>query len=188
MTDEPADEPPDLFGSESGESDATEATDAVDATDATEATDAVDATDVTEATDAGDAPLDDLAGEVRARRDARDSRSEVGEGGGDLPDDPFESVDVDHVDDEAVWESLAEDETGPDGTVGLGAEAERADDPDEHVVPKRGFCQRCPHFADPPETACTHEGTTIVEVVDADRFRVRNCPVVEDEDVATRFD
>jgi len=133
----------------------------------------------------GDAPLEDLAREVRGRREARQSQTADAD---DPPDDDlFESVDVGDVDDEAVWESFVEGETGPEGQVGLGAEAERADDPDERVVPKRDFCQRCPHFAAPPEMACTHEGTTIVEAVDTDRFRVRNCPVVEDED-AVSFD
>jgi len=92
------------------------------------------------------------------------------------------------VDDEAVWESFVEGETGPEDRVGLGADAEQAVDPDEHVVPKRDFCQRCPHFTAPPETACSHEGTTIVEVVDPDSFRVRNCPVVEDEDAVSGLD
>ena len=163
MTDESADEPTDP-----SESDAAEA-----------ATD-----DEAAATDRDDAPLADLAREVRARREARESDAD----GSDLPDDdPFESVEVDHVDDEAVWESFADGETGPEEGVGLGAEAEAAAEPDEHVVPKRDFCQRCPHFADPPETACAHEGTVIVEVVDADSFRVRNCPVVEDEEDASRY-
>jgi len=134
--------------------------------------------------DAAAAPLDDLAREVRARREDRESRTE----GNDPPDDFFESVDVAEVDDEAVWESFAEGETTPEARVGLGAEAERAAGADEHVVPKRGFCQRCPHFSAPPEATCTHEGTTIVEVVDTDHFRVRDCPVVDEEDVAADLD
>lgn len=116
--------------------------------------------------DADDAPLADLAREVRARREARDKREP-----GDLDDpidadapdtDLFETVDVDTVDDEAIWESFVEGETGPEGQVGLGADVEAAPDPAEHVVPKRDFCQRCPHFSDPPDTACTHAGTTII--------------------------
>jgi hypothetical protein len=161
MTDESADEPTDPFESDASDDEAAEA-----------------------GTDPDDAPLGELAREVRARREARESDAD----GSDLPDDDlFEPVEVDHVDDEAVWESFVDGETGPEEGVGLGAEAEAAAEPDEHVVPKRDFCQRCPHFADPPETACSHEGTTIVEVVDADSFRVRNCPVVEDEDDASRY-
>lgn len=170
MTEEPTDEPSERFDSGVADDESTPA-------DAAPETDRDDA----------DAPLDDLAREVRARRDARESGAQTDEG--TLPDDDlFESVDVADVDDEAVWESFVEGETGPEEQVGLGAEAERAPEPDEHVVPKRDFCQRCPHFAAPPETACTHGGTTIVEVVDTDRFRVRNCPVVEDGDVSTRFE
>ena len=161
MTDESADEPIDPFESDAAET-------------------AADAE-----TDSDDAPLGDLAQEVRARREARESDAD----GSDLPDDDlFESVEVDQVDDEAVWESFVEGETGPEDRVGLGADAEQAVDPDEHVVPKRDFCQRCPHFTAPPETACSHEGTTIVEVVDPDSFRVRNCPVVEDEDAVSGLD
>jgi hypothetical protein len=154
--------------------------------------------------DAGDdAPLDGLAREVRARREARGAEGPDGtaeapddlfetaedpDGTAEAPDDVlFETVDVDAVDDEAVWESFVEGETGPEERVGLGAEAEQAAEPDEHVVPKRDFCQRCPHFSDPPEAACSHEGTTIVEVVDTDHFRVRDCPIVADEN-DTPFD
>jgi hypothetical protein len=128
---------------------------------------------------------------VRARRAAREA-GDPDEAASDEPfetasapdDDFFETVDVDAVDDEAVWEAFVEGETGPEERVGLGAEAEPVSEPDEHVVPKRDFCQRCPHFDAPPETACTHEGTIIVEVVDTDHFRVRDCPVVADDDAA----
>ncbi|MEF8856570.1 MAG: hypothetical protein V5A16_04025 [Haloplanus sp.] len=138
-----------------------------------------------------DAPLDELAREVRARRTAHEAGG-PDEAAPDAPsetatasdDDLFETVDVDAVDDEAVWESFVEGEMGPEERVGRGAAAEPVSESDEHVVPKRDFCQRCPHFADPPETACTHEGTTIVEVVDTDHFRVRDCPIVADEDDA----
>ncbi|ESP88209.1 hypothetical protein K933_10375, partial [Candidatus Halobonum tyrrellensis G22] len=45
------------------------------------------------------------------------------------------------------------------------------------VVNKREYCQQCPHLAAPPEMACTHEGTAIVELLDGDDVRVRGCPV-----------
>lgn len=140
------------------------------------------------ADDADAAPLDDLAREVRARREA-DADEEIPEA--DLSEtDLFESVEVADIDSEAVWESFVEGELGPDEEVGLGADVEAVDDAgaDEHIVPKRDFCQRCPHFTDPPDVACTHEGTTIVEVVDSDHFRVRNCPVVETEPGASPVD
>lgn len=101
--------------------------------------------------------------------------------------DPFEAMDVETVDEEAVWESLeSEDpEVADQPEVGSGGEAERVDpeeargDVPEHVVKKTAYCQRCRFFSDPPEVQCGHEGTDIVEVVDSDRFRVRGCPMVE---------
>ncbi|AFK20326.1 hypothetical protein E6P09_13535 [Haloferax mediterranei ATCC 33500] len=125
------------------------------------------------------APLSDLAGRVAERR----GRSRVS----NEPDDVaelFESVEVDELDDEDVWTALVEggDETE---SVGLGAEAEAVDDADglpDHIVAKKEFCQRCEHFGAPPKLACTHEGTAIIEVVDSDHFRVRNCPIVEDDE------
>jgi hypothetical protein len=127
-----------------------------------------------------DAPLADLARAVRERREADESASTSASTstGTDIDSDPFESVDVAEVDDEAVWESFIRGSDEPEADVGLGAEVHRASEANEHVVSKREFCQRCPHFSAPPATACTHEGTTIVEVVDADDFRVRNCPIV----------
>jgi hypothetical protein len=127
-----------------------------------------------------DAPLADLAREVRERRAAADADdADVGPTAEDrIDEDPFETVDVAEVDDEAVWESFVEGEDDPEAGVGLGAEVSEADDEGEHVVSKREFCQQCPHFSEPPAATCTHEGTTIVEVVDADHFRVRNCPIV----------
>jgi hypothetical protein len=146
-----------------------------------------DAPDDAEPTESADAPLEDLAREVRARREDRDRDRDAD----DVDSDPaaegdlFESVEVDEVDDEAVWESLAEDGADPAERVGIGAEVGEATAPDEHVIPKSAFCQRCPHFADPPETACTHDGTTILEVIEGDRFRVRNCPVAAERDAPT---
>ncbi|MFB6101982.1 MAG: hypothetical protein ABEJ73_05400 [Haloplanus sp.] len=136
------------------------------------------------------APLDDLAREVRARREGRaaEAETETETDTVDVDGDLFEPVDVAEVDDEAVWESFVEGETGPEDRVGVGADVRETAEPAEHVVPKAEFCQRCPHFADPPETACTHPGTTIVEVVDVDHFRVRDCPIVDEERGAASVD
>ena len=135
-----------------------------------------------------DAPLGDLVREIRAKQAAREGGDADGEPvdvGVDPDADRFESVEIDEVDDETVWEAFEAGETGPEEQVGLGADpAETAPD-GEAVVPKRDFCQRCPHFTDPPETACSHEGTAIVEVVDATQFRVRDCPVVAEERAAS---
>jgi hypothetical protein len=106
---------------------------------------------------------------------------------------------VGEIDEETLWSSL-----GSDDTAGVGVDVDTAPDEDtgslgsvepvsgvesvgdagsalpEHVVPKDKYCQSCPYLDDPPELACTHEGTEIVEVVDNERFRVRNCPMIED--------
>ncbi|GAB6863028.1 hypothetical protein ACFR97_02270 [Haloplanus litoreus] len=123
-----------------------------------------------------DAPLGDLVREIRAKQAAREEGADAA-----IDADLFEPVEVDEVDDEVVWEAFTAEETGTEEQVGLGADPEETSPDGEAVVPKRQFCQRCPHFTDPPETACTHEGTSIVEVVDATHFRVRNCPVVAEE-------
>lgn len=124
------------------------------------------------------APLDDLARDLAERRRARH----------DDPDDDlteaFEAVDVDEVDTDDLWDAVFEEHD----TAGAATASTAGPDPEpqatataEYTVPKHEYCQRCPHFSDPPETACTHEGTDIVEVVTVERFRVRNCPMVDDD-------
>lgn len=92
----------------------------------------------------------------------------------DALDDAFEQMDVDGPAGEDVWESL---DAEPGGAASVSGERDA-----EHVVSKRTYCQQCPHFTSPPEAACTHEGTTIVEAIGFDEFRVRNCPMVSEED------
>ncbi|ELZ45781.1 hypothetical protein C463_05075 [Halorubrum californiense DSM 19288] len=120
--------------------------------------------------------------------------------GSPADEDPFESMGTGDVGDEDVWEALDEGtsvgadatEFDPEAGDELDSAAGWSADPstggpatgDEQVVDKRSYCQRCPHFTAPPETACSHEGTAIVESVDFSRFRVRNCPMVEAEDPA----
>ncbi|MES3160580.1 MAG: hypothetical protein PPP55_03305 [Halorubrum sp.] len=98
-------------------------------------------------------------------------------------EDPFERMDVDEVDIDDVWASL---DSEPSPTNDAVDAASGPDTRRDDVVDKRTYCQRCPHFTEPPETACTHEGTDIVEVLDFDEFRVRGCPMVEED--APRFD
>ncbi|ELZ32785.1 hypothetical protein C474_05915 [Halogeometricum pallidum JCM 14848] len=128
--------------------------------------------------DENDDPLSDLADRVGRRRAERTESEENG-----APEaSPFESMAVESVDSETLWTELVDDHPA---TAGVAAEAEAVEGASgdlEHVVPKRSFCQSCPHFAVPPAFACTRGGTEIVEVADADRFRVRNCPVVRGSD------
>lgn len=118
-----------------------------------------------------DAPLGGLADEL-AREDEAAATPE---------EDPFEEVDVGELDAEEVWEEVVEGDgvDAPPPGAGVGPATESEDLP-EHVVDKREYCQRCPHFAEPPDSTCAHEGTEIVEVVDSDHFRVRNCPIVQE--------
>lgn len=126
-------------------------------------------------------------------------------------DDAFDRMDVGETTGESVWEALDEDAAGVSETVGSGVsnvsgDADAASDSDasgvsgtaqgpttaagraatgsERVVDKRAYCQQCPHFSAPPDVACGHEGTTIVESVGFDEFRVRNCPMVTADDDA----
>ncbi|WP_411966904.1 hypothetical protein [Haloferax sp. YSSS75] len=122
-------------------------------------------------------PLSDLADRVAERRVRPSSDTEDGE-------ELFEEMQVAELDSEAVWTALIEDDANVDEEVGVGADAEPVEVTDsfsDYVVPKAEFCQRCDHFGDPPTLSCTHEGTTIVEVVDGEHFRVRNCPMVEED-------
>lgn len=144
----------------------------------------------------GDAPLDDLAREVSRRRRRADD-----DPGPDPGEDPFEEVDVGDLDEEELWASLSGEGSGvetdaagaPSADVSAGfssvvepnavpVDGADADDArPEHVLDKREYCQRCPYLTAPPEVACEHDGTDILEVVDAERFRVRGCPMVTDE-------
>ncbi|OYR53066.1 hypothetical protein DJ73_08830, partial [Halorubrum sp. Ea1] len=113
------------------------------------------------------------------RRD--DPFDELGpaDSGADL-DDAFERMDVAGPAEEDVWESL--DADAEDGDAFGDAAFVSGGGETEHVVSKRAYCQQCPHFTSPPEVACAHEGTSILEAVGFDEFRVRNCPMVSEED------
>lgn len=120
---------------------------------------------------------DDAADEWDGDRsiDGSDPFAELDVGDGDEAfDDAFERMEVDDVSDEELWTALDQD-SAVDAVP-------PADEPagEEHVVQKREYCQRCPKFSAPPETACTHEDGTIVEVIETDEFRVRGCPMVSD--------
>ncbi|MFC5365677.1 hypothetical protein [Salinirubrum litoreum] len=77
----------------------------------------------------------------------------------------------------------ADSEVGePDPAAVDAAEVGEETDPrEEHVIRKADYCQQCEYFTDPPAVACENEGTDIVSVEDFEHFRVRGCPVVENE-------
>ena len=103
----------------------------------------------------------------------------------------FEGIDPEDVDDEELWAELSSDEAPTAGEEDLFSQlaeenpTDRAGstvetDGEEVIVPKNRYCQGCEYLSKPPEFACGHPGTEIVEVVDDDRLRVRNCPVVRE--------
>lgn len=126
-----------------------------------------------------DAPLSDLRRDVDERRE---------HGHGDDDDDAFEELfaemEVGDVDEDAVWaeleESAEEPVVDPDAVTADTGTAERADG--DVTIVEKSLCHGCPHFADPPETACTHDGTTIAAEVDTGHFRVVDCPVVAERE------
>ncbi|WP_276298875.1 hypothetical protein [Halorussus lipolyticus] len=140
-------------------------------------------------------PLADVASAVDERRR---KRREEADGA-----DAFESVEVGELDGEKLWEQLADDGDGPAVTVppeeaqsettasgdstaaptaaSVGGDRTADGDRDVRTIPK-DTCHGCPHFGDPPEVACTHEGTAILAMPDTDHFRVADCPMVADDD------
>lgn len=106
-------------------------------------------------------PLNDLADRVREQEERAVE-----------DDDLFETVEVGGVDEEALWEQVTTEE----------GYAVEAPEDREDVVEKSAYCEQCEFFTGPPRTRCTHEGTQILEMVDLEQFRVRNCPVVLEEE------
>lgn len=187
----------------SEDADADEATDAVDSADETAddapETDDVPYTDVDPTVDDGtdEAAVDPDEWRTGERSDDVDrgltrggpdpfADIDASPGGGD----PFEAIDVEPVDEDVLWDDLvggdADALVAGDAAVGSTAGGDPpatgpavAVEDDEAVVPKRAYCEGCEHFSAPPETACTHPGTEIRELVDVEHFRVVNCPVVE---------
>lgn len=131
------------------------------------------------------APLEDLARELDERRRSGSSTSPGASASTNADADSlFESVDVDELDSEAVWDSLlSEDDPEALGGDAAAVSPDDAGGRPEYVVSKREYCQRCQFFTDPPDVGCTYEGSEIVDVEDFERFRVRGCPVVAADDV-----
>lgn len=138
-----------------------------------------------------DRPLDDRATQPEPGASADTSRTMGGDSAGDSgprgaasgedpfaslsdvpsdedPFEAFESAGVESVDHDAVWEELSLAERGRDV----------AGDKEYTEVPKHRFCERCEHFSEPPDVACTYEGAAIVEFLDMETVRLVNCPIV----------
>lgn len=123
------------------------------------------------------APMSDLAAEV----------SEEDLAGTD--DDLFEQKQKPEVDREELWRQVTDEETAQrvvEKTDVDDAQTRRSDSDETddvvRVVEKSAYCHACPFVSEPPDIHCTHEGTEILEAVDMQHFRVRNCPIAEENE------
>lgn len=129
-----------------------------------------------------DDPFEELeAGARESLEEFPEEQLEAAAGEVDAEGGPFEEMEVEDLDEEDVWDALSAAE---EAEIEIGGEAtpvETGEAVEDHIVDKREYCQRCPHFTEPPTVSCAHEGTEIVEVVSTDEFRVRGCPMISEE-------
>lgn len=129
----------------------------------------------------GESPLGGLRREVESRSDASESASTDAEADAATDEELFADMDVDDVDTDEVWaDLLIEDDAPTEGSVPE-AELDVETGGPGTVVTKR-LCHRCQFFGEPPALHCTHEGTSIEELVDMEHYRVLNCPMVEKDE------
>ncbi|MGM0397599.1 MAG: hypothetical protein ACQEQY_01265 [Halobacteriota archaeon] len=136
-------------------------------------------------TDADDGPLGDLRRAVESRSGTegvtgQDETDRESAGAGAVDDDHFAEMDVEDVGADEVWADLLFDDGGPTEGAFPATEHDAGDDGPGQVVTKR-LCHRCEYFGDPPTLHCTHEGTSIEELVGMDHYRVTDCPMVADD-------
>lgn len=150
-----------------------------------ESGEAGDATEPFEQLDAEDDVEDPFAeldaGTRDSPREFPDEELEAAAGEVDAEADPFEEMEVEDLDEEDVWAALSAAEEPEVEIGGAATPVETEEGVEDHIVDKREYCQRCPYFTEPPTVACSHEGTSIVEAVNTDEFRVRGCPMVSEE-------
>lgn len=89
-------------------------------------------------------------------------------------DELFEEYGDATVDSDALWEQVGSDEP-------FEVESD-VDEPERRVVDKTKYCESCRFFSEPPDVACTHQETEILEVRDMEHFEVFNCPVVREDE------
>jgi len=91
-------------------------------------------------------------------------------------EDPFESGDwATGGGDDSVWEDLSEPVEPETATTEEGGRR-------LSEVNKHSFCEQCEYFSGPPEIACGHEGTEILEFLDMETVRIADCPIVEERE------
>jgi hypothetical protein len=110
-----------------------------------------------------------------------DPFGDVGKRTGDpFEDDVFEEMDIEELDPDEVWASIADAEER--GSVSQQAERIYAE------VSKHRFCEQCEFFSKPPDVACSHEGTEILEFLDQETVRLVDCPVVAERKELEKHD
>lgn len=114
-------------------------------------------------------PLSGLRDEVD--RQSRDAETESEDAAGNFVEET-----VDPVDSEGVWADLLMDDENPEGHFAVAETVPEAEGVTQ-VISKR-ICERCEYLDEPPTLQCTHDGTTIHELVDMDHVRVSDCPMV----------
>ncbi len=118
---------------------------------------------------------DDRSGPLREIATRVDEQRAVDRASDGEFDDLFEEYDTGTVDSDALWEQVDADDP-------FEVETEDVDEPERRVVDKAKYCQGCQFFSEPPDVACTHPETEILEVLDMDHFEVFNCPVVREDE------
>lgn len=116
---------------------------------------------------------DQGAGESVGRGDSTtDVFGDVGHREGDPFEEGnlFEERDTEGIDPDTVWEELAESDGEQETRT---VEGRRFAE-----VSKHSYCEGCEHFSAPPDVACNHEGTNIVEFLDMETVRLVDCPIV----------
>ena len=137
---------------------------ALDASDGTEHAETSETTDGPFGSDSS--PFDELASDVSAPEDVDFDQ---------FFDEMSPKEGAGEIDEGWVWDEL--EETGERETSG-----------EEHIVSARAFCAQCEHAAEPPDVRCTYEGSEIVEFVDRDNVRLRNCPIVAERNQLDEID
>jgi hypothetical protein len=85
----------------------------------------------------------------------------------------FERSDVGPADPDEVWESVVSESPADPADV---PETDRYSE-----VSKHRFCEQCEYFSEPPDSSCTHDVAEIIEFLDMETVRVRDCPIVAEK-------
>lgn len=127
------------------------------------------------------APIDEDRSGTQGHGDSEDPFAGLG------PDartgDPFEGFDPGEAQarpDDDLWEDLSREEGTP--------ETERRGQRRFAEVSKHRYCERCEYFSDPPDVACSQEGTDIIEFVDSETVRLADCPIVAEREALADLD